>query len=67
VGVGDHGGGVNLAEGCLGRPVHGEVAGVRGGGIAGEVAGRNRWREGVCCVCEGVVKLKSYINLIRTQ
>jgi hypothetical protein len=42
VGVGDHGGAVNLAEGCSGRPVHGEVAGARGGGIVGEVAGRNR-------------------------
>jgi hypothetical protein len=31
-----------LAEGCLGRPLHGEVAGARGGGIAGEVARRNR-------------------------
>jgi hypothetical protein len=40
--VGDHSGGVNLAEGCSGRPVHGEVAGVRGGGIAGEVVRRNR-------------------------
>jgi hypothetical protein len=42
VGVGDHGGGVNLAEGCLGRLVHDEVVGARGGGIAGEVVGRNR-------------------------
>jgi hypothetical protein len=40
--VGDYGGGANLARGCLGRPVHGEVAGARGGGIPGEVAGRNR-------------------------
>jgi hypothetical protein len=40
--VGDYGGGANLAGGCLGRPVHGEVAGARGGGIAGEVVGRNR-------------------------
>jgi hypothetical protein len=40
--IGDHGGRANLAEGCLGWPVHGEVAGVRGGGgggIAGEAAG----------------------------
>jgi hypothetical protein len=42
VGLGDHGGGVNLAKGCSGRPVHGEVAGVRGGEIDGEAAGRNR-------------------------
>jgi hypothetical protein len=34
--------GANLAGGCLGRPVHGEVAGAHGGGITGEVAGRNR-------------------------
>jgi hypothetical protein len=41
VGVGDHGGGVNLVGGCLGRPVHGEVAGACSGEIAGEAAGRN--------------------------
>jgi hypothetical protein len=40
--VGDYRGGANLAGGCLGRPVQGEVAGARGGGIAGEVAGRDR-------------------------
>jgi hypothetical protein len=40
--VGDYGGGANLAGGCLGRPVHGEVAGACGGGIASEVVGRNR-------------------------
>jgi hypothetical protein len=33
VGVGDYGGGANLARGCLGWPVHGEVTGARGGGI----------------------------------
>jgi hypothetical protein len=48
VGVGDYGGGANLAGGRLGRPVHGEVAGARGGGIAGEAARRNR--EGDGCV-----------------
>jgi hypothetical protein len=41
-GVGDYGGGANLAGGCSGWPVHGEVAGVHDGGIAGEVARRNR-------------------------
>jgi hypothetical protein len=46
----------------LGRPVHGEVVGTHGGGITSEVAGRNRWREWVCRVREGAVKLKSYIN-----
>jgi hypothetical protein len=62
VGVGDHGGGVNLAEGCPGRPVHSEVAGVRGSEIAGEAAGRNRWRGGVCHVREGVVNVASPTN-----
>jgi hypothetical protein len=42
VGVGDNGGWVNLVGGCSGRPVHGEVAGARGGEIAGEATGRNR-------------------------
>jgi hypothetical protein len=35
-GVGDHHGGANLAGGCLGWPVHGVVAGARGGEVAGE-------------------------------
>jgi hypothetical protein len=51
-----------LAGGRLGRPVHGEVAGARGGGITGEAAGRKRDRGGVCCAREGTVKLKSYNN-----
>jgi hypothetical protein len=51
-----------LAGGRLGRPVHGEVAGARGGGITGEAAGRNRERGWVCCAREGTVKLKSYNN-----
>jgi hypothetical protein len=42
VGVGDNGGWVDLVGGCSGRSVHGEVVGVRGGEIAGEVAERNR-------------------------
>jgi hypothetical protein len=42
VGVGDHGGGVNLVGGCSGRPIHGEVAGALCGEITGEAAGRNR-------------------------
>jgi hypothetical protein len=33
-GVGDHGGGANLDGGCLGWPVHGAVAGARGGEVA---------------------------------
>jgi hypothetical protein len=50
-----------------GRPVHDEVAGARGGGIAGEAVGRNRERGWVCCAREGTVKLKSYNNWTRTQ
>jgi hypothetical protein len=46
-GVGDHGGGVNLTSGGLGWPVHGAVAGARGGEVAGEAAERNR-RWGGC-------------------
>jgi hypothetical protein len=38
-GVVDHGGGANLAGGCLGWPVHGVVAGARGGEVAGEANG----------------------------
>jgi hypothetical protein len=48
VGVGDHGGGVNLAGGVLGRSVHGEVAGARGGEVANEATGCNRRRRSVC-------------------
>jgi hypothetical protein len=62
VGVGDHGGGVNLVGGCLGWSIHGEVAGARGGEIADEVAGRNRSREGVRRVCNGAVNLASQPN-----
>jgi hypothetical protein len=42
VGVGDHGGGVNLGGGVLGWSVCGEVAGACGGEITGEAAGRKR-------------------------
>jgi hypothetical protein len=48
-GVGDHGGGVNLTGGGLGWPVHGAVAGARGGEVAGEAAERNRRWGWVCC------------------
>jgi hypothetical protein len=41
-GVGGHGGGVNLASGGSGRSVHGEVAGSRGGEVAGEATRRDR-------------------------
>jgi hypothetical protein len=43
-GVGDHGGGANLAGGCLGWPVHGAVAGAHDGEVAGEAAERDRRR-----------------------
>jgi hypothetical protein len=42
VGVGDHGGGVNSADGGLERSVCGEVAGARGGEAAGKSYGCNR-------------------------
>jgi hypothetical protein len=41
-GVGVHRGGVNLTGGDLGWPVHGAMAGARGGEVADEVAKRNR-------------------------
>jgi hypothetical protein len=46
-GVGGHGGRVNLVEECSGRPVDGEVAGSRGGEVAGGATGRNRRRRSV--------------------
>jgi hypothetical protein len=63
VGVGGHGGGVNLAGGRSGWPVHGEVAGSRGGDVAGGATGRNRRRRSVCYACGAVAELKSYRNL----
>jgi hypothetical protein len=39
-----------LAGGSLGRPVHGEVAGFRGGEVAGEAMGRDRGKRMVRCV-----------------
>jgi hypothetical protein len=58
VGVGDHGGGVNLTGGDLGCPVHGAVAGTRGGEVAGEAAERNRRWGWVHCDRERVAELK---------
>jgi hypothetical protein len=52
-----------LAGGALERPVRGEVAGARGGEIAGGATGRNRRRRSACYACGAVVELKSYINL----
>jgi hypothetical protein len=61
-GVGDHRGGVNLTGGDLGWPVHGAVAGARGGEVAGEAAERNRrWGE-VPCDRECVAELKHQSN-----
>jgi hypothetical protein len=51
-GVGDHGGGVNLTGGDLGWPVHGALAGARGGEVTGEAAERNRRWGWVCCYRE---------------
>jgi hypothetical protein len=61
--VGGHGGGVNLADGGLERPVHSEVAGACGGEVAGGATGRNRRRISVCYACGTVAELKSYSNL----
>jgi hypothetical protein len=55
--AGDHGGGVNLTGGGLGRPVRGAVAGVHGGEVAGEAVGCNRGRGGVPRDCERVAEL----------
>jgi hypothetical protein len=44
VGVGGHGGGVNLTDRHLGWPVHGEVVGSRCGEVAGGVSGCDRRR-----------------------
>jgi hypothetical protein len=51
-----------LAGGCLGWPVHGTVVGARGGEVAGEAAERNRRWGWVHCFCEGMAKLKNYMN-----
>jgi hypothetical protein len=42
VGIGGHGGGVNLVGGGLERSVRGDVAGARGGEVAGEAYRCNR-------------------------
>jgi hypothetical protein len=42
VGVGGHGGGVNLVIGGLEQSVRGEVASARAGEVAGEAYGRDR-------------------------
>jgi hypothetical protein len=57
-GAGDHGGGVDLTGGGLGRPVRGAVAGAHGGEVAGEAAGCNRGWGGVPCDREFVAEHK---------
>jgi hypothetical protein len=66
-GVGDHGGGANLAGGCLGWPVHGEVAGACGGEVAGEANRCNRRGEKVRRARGEVAEFNSYTNFTRTQ
>jgi hypothetical protein len=62
VGVGSHGGGVNLTSRHLGWPVHGEVVGSRGGEVAGGATGCDRQRRRVRCACGEVAELVNYIN-----
>jgi hypothetical protein len=61
-GAGDHGGGANLTGGGLWRPVRGTVAGVRGGDVAGAVAGHNRRGKVVPCDRESVAELRAWFN-----
>jgi hypothetical protein len=42
--------------------VHGAVASARSGEVAGEATERDRRRGWVHCVCEGMAKLKNYMN-----
>jgi hypothetical protein len=57
-GVGDHGGGANLAGGRLGWPVHGGVAGARVGEVAGEANSAIGEGKTVCRARGEVVELK---------
>jgi hypothetical protein len=57
-GVGDYGGGANLAGGCLGWPVHGAVASARGGEVAGEANGAIGEGQTVCRAQSEVAELK---------
>jgi hypothetical protein len=58
-GEGGHGGGANFACGGLWRPVHGTVAGARGGDAAGEVADHNRGGQVAPCDRESVAELRA--------
>jgi hypothetical protein len=53
-----HEGGANLACGGLWRPVHGAVAGARGGEAAGEVSDHDRGGKVVPCDHERVAELR---------
>jgi hypothetical protein len=53
-----HDGGANLAYGGLWRPVHGAVAGARGGEAAGEVSGHDRGGKVVLSDRERVAELR---------
>jgi hypothetical protein len=61
-GAGVHRGGGNLTCGGLWRPVHGAVAGVRGGDVAGAVAEHNRRGKVVPCDHESVAELRARFN-----
>jgi hypothetical protein len=51
-----------LTGGGLWRPVHGAVAGVHDGDVAGAVAGHNRRGKGVPCDRECVAELRAWFN-----
>jgi hypothetical protein len=63
-GAGDHGGGANLTGGGLWRPVRGVVAGVRGGDVAGAVAGHNRRGKVLPYDRESVAELRAWFTWI---
>ena len=52
-----------MADGSLGRPIYGDVAGFHGGEVAGEATGRDRGKRMVRCVCGEVVKFVNHFNL----
>jgi hypothetical protein len=61
-GAGDHGGGANLTGEGLWRSIRGVVAGVRGGDVAGAVAGHNRRGKVLPCDRESVAELRAWFN-----
>jgi hypothetical protein len=61
-GAGDRRGGANLTGGGLWRPVRSVVAGVRGGDVAGAIAGHNRRGKVVPCDRESVAELRARFN-----